>query len=72
MDILPIRAYWIMTEKWGCDKEERVDTADFNPIPYPDYWRGTITVVSLGAGSMLTETVSSSVGLPKPHQRIQE
>jgi predicted nucleic acid-binding protein len=22
MDILPIRAYWIMTEKWGCDKRE--------------------------------------------------
>jgi len=22
MDILPIRAYWIMTEKWGCDKDE--------------------------------------------------
>ena len=22
MDILPIRAYWIMTEKWGCDKAE--------------------------------------------------
>jgi len=21
MDILPIRAYWIMTEKWACDKE---------------------------------------------------
>ncbi len=22
MDILPIRAYWIMTEKWGCNKTE--------------------------------------------------
>ena len=22
LDILPIRAYWIMTEKWRCDKEE--------------------------------------------------
>jgi len=22
MDILPIRAYWVMTNKWGCTKEE--------------------------------------------------
>jgi predicted nucleic acid-binding protein len=24
LDILPIRAYWIMTNKWGCPKEESV------------------------------------------------
>lgn len=22
LDILPVRAYWIMTEKWGCDRAE--------------------------------------------------
>jgi predicted nucleic acid-binding protein len=22
MDVLPLRAYWVMTEKWGCGKEE--------------------------------------------------
>lgn len=22
LDILPVRAYWIMTERWGCDKGE--------------------------------------------------
>jgi len=22
MDILPIRAYWVMTKKWGCSKED--------------------------------------------------
>ncbi|MFQ5710160.1 MAG: type II toxin-antitoxin system VapC family toxin [Candidatus Geothermarchaeales archaeon] len=24
MDILPIRAYWVMTKKWGCGEEESV------------------------------------------------
>jgi len=25
MDILPIRAYWVMTRKWGCDERESLN-----------------------------------------------
>ena len=25
MDIVPVRAYWIMTKQWGCDKKESSD-----------------------------------------------
>jgi len=43
----------------------RVDTADFNPSVYPDWWRATITVVYWGAtGTLLPETASSAVSMP--------
>jgi len=42
----------------------QVDTADFNPGVYPDWWRATITVVYWGTGTLLTETASSAVGYP--------
>lgn len=42
----------------------QVDTADYNPAVYPDYWRATITVVYVGTGTQLRETVSSAVGMP--------
>jgi predicted nucleic acid-binding protein len=28
MDILPIRAYWIMTRKWGCPEKESVEAIE--------------------------------------------
>ncbi len=28
MDILPIRAFWVMTRKWGCPKEESAEAIE--------------------------------------------
>lgn len=41
MDILPIRAYWIMTEKWGCDKRESAKAVRYFIERYdsPYYYR---------------------------------
>ncbi|MDI6806124.1 MAG: PIN domain-containing protein [Candidatus Bathyarchaeia archaeon] len=48
MDILPIRAYWIMTEKWGCDKAESAKAVKYFVENYdrPHYYclqRQTLT-----------------------------
>lgn len=40
MDILPIRAYWIMTEKWGCEKRESAQAIKYFVEEYdtPEYY----------------------------------
>lgn len=40
MDILPIRAYWIMTKRWGCDKEESAEAIKYFLEEYdrPQYY----------------------------------
>lgn len=41
MDILPIRAYWVMTKKWGCDQGESVKAVKHFIKEYdrPQYYR---------------------------------
>ncbi|MDI6690528.1 MAG: PIN domain-containing protein [Candidatus Bathyarchaeota archaeon] len=48
MNILPIRTYWIMTEKWGCDKAESAKAVKYFVENYdrPHYYclqRQTLT-----------------------------
>lgn len=47
MDILPIRAYWIMTKKWGCKEKESAEAVEhfvkaYDRPRYPCLHRETI------------------------------
>lgn len=47
MDILPIRAYWIMTKKWGCPKTESANAVkhfveEYERVSYACLQRETI------------------------------
>jgi len=40
MDILPIRAFWVMTERWGCPREESAEAITYFVKEYdrPQYF----------------------------------
>jgi len=47
MDVLPVRAYWIMTKKWGCPERESVKAVEhfvkvYDRPAYPSLRRETI------------------------------
>ena len=47
MDILPVRAYWIMTKKWGCSEKESTEAIEhfvkaYDRPRYPCLQRQTI------------------------------